>query len=41
MKYETLEQAQVAGVAPWDLKVGEYSDYHVQEASVREGKYDQ
>ena len=29
MKYETLEQAQAAGVAPWDLKVGEYSDYHV------------
>jgi diadenosine tetraphosphate (Ap4A) HIT family hydrolase len=29
MKYETLEQAQTAGVAPWDLKVGEYSDYHV------------
>ena len=29
MKYETLEQAQVAGVAPWDLKIGEYSDYHV------------
>ena len=29
MKYETLEQAQAAGVAPWDLKIGEYSDYHV------------
>ena len=29
MKYETLEQAHAAGVAPWDLKVGEYSDYHV------------
>jgi diadenosine tetraphosphate (Ap4A) HIT family hydrolase len=29
MQYETLEQAQAAGVAPWDLKVGEYSDYHV------------
>jgi diadenosine tetraphosphate (Ap4A) HIT family hydrolase len=29
MKYETLQEAQAAGVAPWDLKVGEYSDYHV------------
>ena len=29
MKYETLEQAHAAGVAPWDLKIGEYSDYHV------------
>jgi diadenosine tetraphosphate (Ap4A) HIT family hydrolase len=29
MKYETLEQAQAAGVAPWDVKIGEYSDYHV------------
>ena len=29
MKYETLKEAQTAGVAPWDLKVGEYSDYHV------------
>ena len=29
MQYETLEQAQSAGVAPWDLKVEEYSDYHV------------
>ena len=29
MKYETLEEAQAAGVAPWDLKIGEYSDYHV------------
>jgi diadenosine tetraphosphate (Ap4A) HIT family hydrolase len=29
MKYETLEQAQAAGIAPWDLKIGEYSDYHV------------
>ena len=27
--HETLEQAQAAGVAPWDLKIGEYSDYHV------------
>jgi diadenosine tetraphosphate (Ap4A) HIT family hydrolase len=29
MKYETLDEAQAAGVAPWDLKIGEYSDYHV------------
>ena len=29
MKYETLKEAQAAGVAPWDLKIGEYSDYHV------------
>ena len=29
MKYETLKEAHAAGVAPWDLKVGEYSDYHV------------
>ena len=29
IKYETLQEAQAAGVAPWDLKIGEYSDYHV------------
>jgi diadenosine tetraphosphate (Ap4A) HIT family hydrolase len=29
MKYETLESAQKAGVAPWDLKVKELSDFHV------------
>jgi diadenosine tetraphosphate (Ap4A) HIT family hydrolase len=29
MKYETLEQAAEAGVAPWDLKVKELSDFHV------------
>jgi len=29
MKYETLESAQKAGVAPWDLKVNELSDFHV------------
>ena len=29
MKYETLEQAQAAGVAPWDLKVDRLSDFHV------------
>lgn len=28
-KYETLEQAAKAGVAPWDLKVNELSDFHV------------
>ena len=29
MTYKTLDEAAKAGVAPWDLKVGEYSDYHV------------
>ena len=29
MKYETLEQAQAAGVAPWDLEVERLSDFHV------------
>lgn len=29
MKYETLEEAAKAGVAPWDLKVDELSDFHV------------
>lgn len=29
MKYETLEAAANAGVAPWDLKVEELSDFHV------------
>jgi diadenosine tetraphosphate (Ap4A) HIT family hydrolase len=29
MKYETLEIAARAGVAPWDLKVNELSDFHV------------
>ena len=29
MKYETLEEAAQAGVAPWDLKVKELSDFHV------------
>jgi len=29
MKYETLEQAQDAGVAPWDLEVDRLTDYHV------------
>jgi diadenosine tetraphosphate (Ap4A) HIT family hydrolase len=29
MKYETLESAHAAGVAPWDLKVDELSDFHV------------
>jgi len=29
MKYETLEAAATAGVAPWDLKVTELSDFHV------------
>lgn len=27
--YETLIQAQAAGVAPWDLEVSELSDFHV------------
>jgi len=29
MKYETLELAHAAGVAPWDLRVEELSDFHV------------
>ena len=29
MKYKTLEEAAKAGVAPWDLKVNELSDFHV------------
>jgi diadenosine tetraphosphate (Ap4A) HIT family hydrolase len=29
MKYETLTQAQAAGVAPWDLEVNRLSDFHV------------
>lgn len=29
MKYHTLGQAATAGVAPWDLKVDELSDFHV------------
>jgi len=29
MKYETLEAAQTAGAAPWDLQVEELSDFHV------------
>jgi len=29
MKYQTLESAQTAGAAPWDLKVDELSDFHV------------
>ena len=29
MKYETLKEAQVAGVAPWDLEVDQLSDFHV------------
>ena len=29
MTYETLEEAAKAGVAPWDLKVNELSDFHV------------
>ena len=29
MKYETLEQAHTAGVAPWDLEVNRLSDFHV------------
>jgi diadenosine tetraphosphate (Ap4A) HIT family hydrolase len=27
--YETLDDAQVAGVAPWDQRVDDLSDYHV------------
>lgn len=29
MKYNTLEEAAKAGVAPWDLKINELSDFHV------------
>jgi diadenosine tetraphosphate (Ap4A) HIT family hydrolase len=29
MKHETLESAQAAGVAPWDLTVERLTDYHV------------
>jgi diadenosine tetraphosphate (Ap4A) HIT family hydrolase len=29
MKYKTLEQAQAAGVAPWDLVVERLTDFHV------------
>ena len=29
MKYETLKEAQKAGVAPWDLEVEQLSDFHV------------
>ena len=29
MKYETLKEAQTAGVAPWDLEVDRLSDFHV------------
>lgn len=29
MKYETLDQAQAAGVAPWDQEVERLTDYHV------------
>jgi diadenosine tetraphosphate (Ap4A) HIT family hydrolase len=29
MNYETLKQAQTAGVAPWDLGVERLSDFHV------------
>mgnify|MGYP003334077255 FL=1 len=29
MKYETLEDAQAAGTAPWDLRVDDMSDFHV------------
>ena len=29
MKYETLKEAQAAGVAPWDLEVDRLSDFHV------------
>jgi diadenosine tetraphosphate (Ap4A) HIT family hydrolase len=29
MKYETLKEAQNAGVAPWDLKIEQLSDFHV------------
>ena len=29
MKYETLKEAQNAGIAPWDLEVEQLSDFHV------------
>jgi diadenosine tetraphosphate (Ap4A) HIT family hydrolase len=29
MKYETLDEAQAAGIAPWDLEVERLSDFHV------------
>jgi diadenosine tetraphosphate (Ap4A) HIT family hydrolase len=29
MKYQTLEEAKKAGVAPWDLRVEELCDFHV------------
>jgi diadenosine tetraphosphate (Ap4A) HIT family hydrolase len=29
MKYETLTEAQTAGVAPWDLEVDRLTDFHV------------
>ena len=29
MKYETLYEAQAAGIAPWDLAVERLSDFHV------------
>ena len=29
MKYETLKEAQTAGVAPWDLEFQPLSDFHV------------
>ena len=36
INYKTLDQAQAAGVAPWDQKVQELSDFHV---SVFEDRY--
>ena len=29
IKYETLDEAQAAGVAPWDLEVERLTDFHV------------
>jgi len=29
INYKTLTEAQAAGVAPWDLKIQELSDFHV------------
>ena len=29
MQYDTLQEAQKAGVAPWDLAVDQLTDYHV------------
>ena len=29
IKYETLQEAQAAGVAPWDLMVERLTDFHV------------